>query len=78
MHLCKHTIWPGSYLEQTKLEIKHLSGFGKMFPNYNNNALQTTLNSPNESSTITINYINQEGKLRKVSTEFSKIKTKKL
>ena len=51
MHLCTHTIWPGSYLEQTELEIKHYKRIWEnidMFPNYNKNAFQTTLNSGND------------------------------
>jgi hypothetical protein len=47
-----------------------------IFPNNNNNAFQNTLNSLNESSTITIDYINQEVKLRKDSIESNEIKTK--
>ena len=43
-----------------------------MFPDYNDNAFQTTLNSLNASSTITIDYIDQEIKLTKDS--FSEIK----
>jgi hypothetical protein len=47
-----------------------------MLPNFNDNAFQTTLNSLNESSTIIIDYIKQEVKLRKDSIELNKIKTK--
>jgi beta-lactamase class D len=36
-----------------------------MFPNYTDNAFQTTLNSLNESATINIDYINQEVKTQK-------------
>ena len=57
MHLRKHTIWPGSYTEQTELEIKHFKWIWEnnaMFPDYNDNAFQTTLNSLNESNTTTI------------------------
>jgi hypothetical protein len=49
-----------------------------MFLNYNDNVFQTTLNSLNESSTITIDYINKEVKLRKDSIEINRIKTKQL
>jgi hypothetical protein len=79
MHLHKHIIWPGSYIEQTNLEIKHFKWIWKnkaMFPKYKNNAFKTTLNSLNESTTITIDYINQEVKLKKDSIELNKIKTK--
>jgi hypothetical protein len=70
MHLHKHTIWRGSYLEQTKLEIKHYKRIREnidMFPNYIDNAFPTTLNRLNESSTITIAKINKEVKDRKDS-----------
>ena len=40
-----------------------------LFPNCNDYAFQTTLNSLNEWSTITIDYINKEAKLRKDSIE---------
>jgi hypothetical protein len=81
IHLPKYTIWPGSYLEQTKLEIKNFRWIWEnnaMFPNCNDNALQTTLSSQNEPYNITIDYINQEVKLRKDSIELNKIKTKQL
>jgi hypothetical protein len=72
IHLCKHAIWPGSYLRQTKLEIKHFKWLWEndiMFPKCNDNAFQTTLNSLNETSTNTIDYINQEVNVRKGSIE---------
>ena len=72
MHLCTHTIWPGSYLEQTALEIKHFKWIcdnNDMFPNFNDEAFQSTLNSLNESNTITIDCINKEVKLRKDSLQ---------
>jgi hypothetical protein len=81
MHLRTHTIWPGSYLEETELEIKHYNWIWEnidMFPNYNDNAIQTTLNILNKSSIITIDYINKEVKLRKDIIELNKIKTKQL
>ncbi len=46
-----------------------------MFPNYNDNASQTTPNSLNESTTINLDFINQEVKLRKNSMEANNIKT---
>ena len=76
-----HTIWPGSYIEQTELEIKHfqwISENNAMFPDYNDNAFQTTLNSLNESNTIMIDYINQEVKLKKDSLLENKQKTRQL
>jgi hypothetical protein len=81
MQLLTHTIWPVSYLEQTELEKKHYKWIWEnidVFPNYNDNAFQTTLNGLNESSTITIDYINKEVKLRKGSIQWNKIKTKQL
>jgi hypothetical protein len=81
MNLCKHTIWPGSYIEKNELEIRHFKWIQEnnaMFPNYNDNVFQTTLNSCNESTTITIDYIKQELKLRKDSIEANSIKTKQL
>ena len=49
-----------------------------MFPDYNDNAFQSTLNSLNESITITIDYINKEVKLKKDSAIENNHKTKKL
>jgi hypothetical protein len=72
MHLCKHKIWPVSYKEQTKLEIKQFKWIWEnnpMFPNYYDNAFQTTLNRQNESTTITNDYIIQEVKLKKTKSE---------
>jgi hypothetical protein len=45
-----------------------------MYPNFNDNAFQTTLDSLNDSSTLTIDYISQEIKLRKDSVKLNKIK----
>ena len=49
-----------------------------MFPNYNDNAFISTLNSLNESCTITIDYINKEVKLKKDNTIENNQKTKQL
>ena len=49
-----------------------------MFPDYNDNAFQTTLNSLNNSNTITIDYINKEVKLKKDSSKEFNNKTKQL
>jgi hypothetical protein len=68
-------------LEQTELEIKYYKWIWEnidIFPNYNDNAFQTTLNSLNESSTITIDTMNKEVKLTKDSIELKRIKTKQL
>ncbi len=81
MHLRRHTIWPGSYIEQTELEIKHYKWFwnnNDMFPDYSDSAFQTTLNSLNNSNTITIDYINKEVKLKKDSSKEFNNKTKQL
>ncbi len=45
-----------------------------MFPSCNDNAFQTTLNSINESTMITIDYINQEVKVKKDSHKENKIR----
>ena len=81
MHLRTHTIWPGSYIEQAELEIKHYKWFwnnNDMFPDYSDSAFQTTLNSLNSSNTITIDYINKEVKLKKDSAKEFNNKTKQL
>ena len=81
MHLRTHTIWPGYYIEQTELEIKHFKWIwdnNAMFPDFNDNAFQSTLNSLNESSTITIDCINKEVKLKKDSAIENNYKTKQL
>ena len=81
MHLRTHTIWPGSYIEQTELEIKHYKWFWKnnnMFLDYNDNAFHTTLHSINNSNTITIDYIDKEVKLKKDSSKEFDYKTKQL
>jgi glucose/arabinose dehydrogenase len=62
------------------LDIEHFKWIWEndaKFPEYNDNAFQTTLKSRNESSTITIDYINQEVKLRKDSIELNKKKPQK-
>ena len=68
MHLRKTTIQPESYTEQLEWETKHFKWIwtnNTMFPNYNDNAFKTILKSLNVSSTINIDYINQQVQLRK-------------
>jgi hypothetical protein len=60
----------GSYIEQTELETKHFKWIWEnnaMFPNFKDKAFQTTLNSLNEQTTITIDFMNKEVKLGKDS-----------
>jgi hypothetical protein len=79
MHLHTHTIWPGSYIVQTKLEIKHFKWIWEnsaLFPNFNDKAFQYTFDSLNGSDTIKIDQINKEVNLK--GTVQRKIKTKEL
>jgi hypothetical protein len=62
-------------------KIKHCKWIWEnnaMFPNYNDNVFQTTLNSLNESTTITIYHPNQEVKLKKDGAKENKIRNQKL
>jgi hypothetical protein len=47
-----------------------------MFPNFNDNAFQTNLNIQNESTTISIDYINKDVKFKKDNVKENKIYTK--
>jgi hypothetical protein len=81
MHLRAHTIWPRSYIRQTELEIKHYKWIwnnNAMFPDYTDNAFKTTLDSLNTTTSVTIDYINKEVKIRKDSAQENNLKTMQL
>ena len=81
MHLKTHIIHPGSYTQDTDVEIKHFQWMWnphQMFPHYNTKAFNATMNSLKETGSISIDYINHEVKLKKDSQEESNDSTKDL
>jgi hypothetical protein len=59
------------------LEIKHykwIKDNNAMFPEYTNKAFQKTLDSLNTSTSVTIDYINKEVKIRKYSAKGNNLK----
>ena len=72
MQLRLHNIHPGSFTSDTDIETKHFQWTWKpnqMFPHYNTKAFNDTMNSLEESSSIAIDYINHEIKIRQDNEE---------
>ena len=58
---------PGSSIPDSDVEVKHFKwdwNPTNLFPNYNTKAFNSTMNSLRESSSMSIDYINNEVSLR--------------
>ena len=72
MHLREHIIQPGNFILDSVTDVKHFQWPWKpdeIFPRFNTKAFNETLNSLSEEISLTIDYINQETKLRQNSDD---------
>ena len=79
MHLKTHVIHPGSYVPDTDIEVKHFQWTWEpshLFPSFNTKAFNSTMKSLKESTSISIQYINNEVRLKQDS-EIESIDTTK-
>ena len=68
MHLKTHIIHPGTYIADTDIEVKHFQWTWQpshIFPNFNTKAFNNTMNSLEDTSSIEIDYINHEIKMKR-------------
>ena len=81
MHLKLHIIHPGVFISDTDIEVKHYQWTwqpNQMFPNYNTKAFNDTMNNLEETSSIAIDYVNHEIKIKQDSQEQARLATQEL